>query len=174
MTEPNQQLVEAGLWLVWGTRGEYSGRYEWPVAIYDSEAAAQEAAAELKRLSRDLYAIYRSQEDELEAADDWGGKTLLTSTEEGREFAKLHGDDLAPGSYDFGDMEFTCSPVPFRAAIQATDGECQRLRSALEEARGLLCCSVPSVDSTMRPLYDQDRLQKVLDKIDGVLKGQSR
>lgn len=106
-----------GLWLVWGIRGEYSDRTEWPVAIYADEADAQEACVRLKQLSRDLYAIYRSREDEPDAAGDWSGETLLATTEEGRAFADLNGHAIAPGSYDFDEMEFTCWLVPFRAEL---------------------------------------------------------
>lgn len=125
---PDEQIVERVLWLVWGTRGEYSDRTEWPVAIYSSEPEAQEAAVEMRRLSRDLYALYRRQENALEEAGDWDGTTLLTSTEEGRAFAKLHGDGApSPGSYGFDDMDFTYWATPFREALE----ENRRLREAL-------------------------------------------
>lgn len=119
--KPETGLVERldHIWLVWGTKGEYSNRSEWPVACYPDEASAQAAAVELKRLSRDLYEIYRQREDALDEAGDWNGKTLLTETEEGRAFRALHdeSDWLCPGEYGFDDMEFTCSAVPFRAAL---------------------------------------------------------
>ena len=113
------ELAET-VWLVWGTKGEYSDRSEWPVAVYLDEQSAQNAAVELKRLSRDLRAIYEQREDELAEAGDWNGKTLLTGTEEGRAFQALHGEGewLCPGDYAFDDMEFTCSAVPFRARAQ--------------------------------------------------------
>ena len=112
----------ASVWLVWGIKGEYSDRSEWPVACYPDEASAQAAAVELKRLSRDLYQLYRQQEGTLEDAGDWNGKTLLTETDEGRAFRALHGQDdwLCPGDYDFDGMEFTCAAVPMRAAIAAS------------------------------------------------------
>jgi arylsulfatase A-like enzyme len=100
------------VFLVWGIRGEYSSRTEWPVAAYTSEADAQAVAIRLKELSRDLYAIYSRREDELAEAGDWDGTTLLTTTDEGRAFVALHGAPLAPGTWDFDDMEFTCCEVP--------------------------------------------------------------
>lgn len=107
-------MGERTIFLVWGTRGEYSDRSEWPVAAYDDEASAQAAVAALKEAARDLYEVYRRRRGTLDGAGDWDGKGLLSTTDEGKRFAALHGDDLAPGSYDFDDMEFTCCAVPLR------------------------------------------------------------
>lgn len=124
--KPSEAMIEAGrdersMWLVWGIKGEYSDRSEWPVSLYADAASAQAACVRLKELSRDLLAIFQQREDELDDAGDWDGKTLLTSTDEGRAFLALHGEgyDLAPGSYGFDDMEFTCCEVPVRTAIAA-------------------------------------------------------
>lgn len=109
--------------VVTGTRGQYSDRSEWVVAVMLSEADAQGAVTALKEAARALYAVYQQREDALHEADDWNGKTLLTTTDEGRAWTALHGDGTCPGDYDFEDMEFYYAKVPVHATLAAMKGQ---------------------------------------------------
>ena len=106
------------IWLVWGTRGEYSDRDEWPIAAYTDESSAQAAVVALKNTSRALYAVFKAEEDSLELAGDWEGASLLDTTEEGRRWVELSGSRLTPGSYDFDEMEFSVCEIPLRKEQQ--------------------------------------------------------
>jgi hypothetical protein len=109
-----QQQSEA--FLIWASRGEYSDRREWPIAVMFDRADAEAATVRLGQLWGALCSIYRVQEDALDAAGDWMGDTLFDTTEEGREYKALTGCGVGDFTGYGEEQSYTCDAVPIWSA----------------------------------------------------------
>lgn len=109
------------MWLIWATEGEYSDRSEWPVALCADQATAEAATLRIGQLWRELHAIFKRRENELDEAGDYDGKTLSATTDEGRELHALTGASGGLSGYYADDRDYTCCKVRLldSAAIRA-------------------------------------------------------
>lgn len=111
--------MSKSLWLIWAVEGEYSDRSEWPVALCRSQKVAEAITERLGQLWRELHAIYKRREDELDDANDWEAVALWEGTPEGRELEALTGSRGYLGGSYADDRSYTCCEVSVLSAADA-------------------------------------------------------
>lgn len=87
------------IYVVIGTRGEYSDRSEWPARAFMDETRARDYAERAKINGRDLASCYSSYAD--------GPEPYLTGPEWVKKFRLILLDpSFDPSSYDAGDVDY--------------------------------------------------------------------